>query len=263
MGIMKFFRKDKNEKEQIQEEEIQKIEFEKEQIQKAEIQNEKIQEQEKPLSKKQRIINVTKKISKELNKEIQMNYKISKGTFEELIKKTKPYIKKEKISKTDILNVITAFFLESESKNKKEFLKIINTKNKKEFSVTFKLTQDEILFLYQICKRKNINITESFFQVCNTKIGEMELPAKKPLLNLLLSCLDGGISPTLEEKELLQNETILKTLNNLNSMGKNLNQLLKEIHINGYDNEKIKNFEKEITEISDNIKTIKDFFKRI
>lgn len=46
-------------------------------------------------------------------------------------------------------------------------------------------------------------------------------------------------------------------------MGKNLNQLLKEIHINGYDNEKIKNFEKEITEISDNIKTIKDFFKRI
>lgn len=99
MGIMKFFRKDKNEKEQIQEEEIQKIEFEKEQIQKAEIQNEKIQEQEKPLSKKQRIINVTKKISKELNKEIQMNYKISKGTFEELIKKQNHILKKKKLVK--------------------------------------------------------------------------------------------------------------------------------------------------------------------
>lgn len=261
MKIMKFFKKDKNQKEQ-QETEIQKIKFEKEQIQEAEIQNEKIQEQEKPLSEKQKIINVTKKISSELNKEIQLSYKISKATFEELLKKVKPYIEKEKISKTDILNVITAFFLET--KNKKEPLKIIDTKNKKQFNITFKLTENEILYLYEICKRKNININESFFQVCNTKIGEMELPAKKPLLNLLLSCLYGGISPTLEEKELLQNETILKTLNNLNLIGKNLNQLNKEIYINGYvENEKIKNFEKEITEISDNIKTIKDFFKRV
>lgn len=257
MKIMKFFKKDKNQKEQ-QETEIQKIEFEKEQIQ--EIQEVEIQK--KPLNEKQKIINTTTKISKELNKDIQLSYKVSKATFEELLKKTKPYIEKEKISKTDILNILTAFFLEV--KNKKEPLRIINTKNKKQFNVTFKLTQDEILYLYQLCKRKNININESFFQVCNTKIGEMELPAKKPLLNLLLSCLYGGISPTLEEKELLQNETILKTLNNLNSIGKNLNQLLKEIHINGYvENEKIKNFEKEITEISDSIKVIKDFFKRI
>lgn len=256
---MKFFKKGKNEKEQIQEE-IQKIEFEKKQIQEVEIQNEKIQQQEKPLNEKQKIINVTTKISKELNKEIQMNYKISKGTFEELAKKVRPYIEKEKISKTDILNVITAFFLET--KNKKEPLKIINTKNKKQFNVTFKLTENEILYLYEICKRKNININESFFQVCNTKIGEMELPNKKPLLNLLLGCLY-GISPTQEEKELLQNKTILRTLGNLSIIGKNLNQLLREIHINGYDNEKIKNFEEEITEISDNVKVIKDFFKRV
>ena len=260
MKIMKFFKKDKNQKEQ-QETEIQKIEFEKEQIQEVEIQNEKIQEREKPLNEKQKIINVTKKISKELNKEIQMNYKISKGTFEELLKKTKPYIEKEKISKTDILNILTAFFLEV--KNKKEPLRIINTKNKKQFNITFKLTENEILYLYEICKRKNININESFFQVCNTKIGEMELPNKKPLLNLLLGCLYGTVSPTLEEKKLMENEIVLKTLNNLSSIGKNLNQLNKEIHINGYDNEKIKNFEKEITEISDNIKTIKDFFKRV
>lgn len=262
MKIMKFFKKDKNQKEQ-QETEIQKIEFEKEQIQEAEIQNKKIQQQEKPLNEKQKIINVTTKISKELNKEIQMNYKISKGTFEELAKKVRPYIEKEEISKTDILNVITAFFLETKNKNKKEPLKIINTKNKTKFNVTFKLTQDEILYLYQLCKRKNININESFFQVCNTKVGEMELPVKKPLLNLLLSCLYEAVSPTLEEKELMENEIILKTLNNLNSIGKNLNQLLKEIYQNGYDNEKIKNFEKEITEISDNVKVIKDFFKRI
>ena len=200
--------------------------------------------------------NLTQILSEELKKTERYNIRFSKHTLNLLSEKVKKITKKENLTNSEIINFVIAYFLEDENEDK-EPIKIISKENKK-YRITFKLSQEEIEYIFSQCVKKGINLEEGCFQILQKNgIGKN---AKNQIYRLLMGEIH-GLSDNQEEKKFLENMKELKEINRRIIELKNYEfyNLIKKDEIR----EKYEEIIKEIAEMSDKIKQISSFFKRI
>ena len=256
---------EKEEETELIEEEIQKTtEPTEKEIQptteKVEEETEEIQEenqQEIQPKEKEKEKNLTKILSDELRKTERMNIRFSKYTLNLLTEKIKKITKKENISNTEMVNFIVAFFLQNENKLNKEPIKILS-KNKKKYKITFKLSQEEIEYIFSQCVKKGINIEQGCFQILQKNgIGKN---TKNQIYRLLMSEIH-SLSSNQEEKKFIENLKQLKEIN------RKIIELKNFQFFNFLSGENLKDkFEEvveEVTKMSEPIKQISSFLRKI
>lgn len=222
-----------------------------------EIQEENQQEIQPKEKEKEKEKNLTKILSDELRKTERMNIRFSKYTLNLLTEKIKKITKKENISNTEMVNFIVAFFLQNENKLNKEPIKILS-KNKKKYKITFKLSQEEIEYIFSQCVKKGINIEQGCFQILQKNgIGKN---TKNQIYRLLMSEIH-SLSSNQEEKKFIENLKQLKEIN------RKIIELKNFQFFNFLSGENLKDkFEEvveEVTKMSEPIKQISSFLRKI
>lgn len=199
--------------------------------------------------------NLTQILSEELKKTERMNIRFSTHTLNLIKEKIQKITKQKDLTNSEMINFIVAHFLSDENEDK-EPLKILS-EDKKKYKLTFKLTREEIEYIFNICIEKNIYIDESCFQIA---INGINKNAKNKIYQLLMGEIH-GLSDNQEEKKFLENMKELKEINRRIIELKNYEfyNLIKKDEIR----EKYEEIIKEIAEMSDKIKQISSFFKRI
>lgn len=177
--------------------------------------------------------NINEILKNELRKTERMNIRFSKHTLNLLSEKVKKITKKENLTNSEIINFVIAYFLEDENEDK-EPIKIISKENKK-YRITFKLSQEEIEYIFSQCVKKGINLEEGCFQILQKNgIGKN---TKNQIYRLLMSEIH-GLSLTNEEIRYIENLIRLKRISsriNLNSNQqtaeelKEMNKYIREI----------------------------------
>lgn len=215
---------------------------------------EEIQEENQEKEEK-KDINLNKILENELKKTEQINTRFNQKTIQLVKNKIKKITKQKEISNSEMVNFIVAHFLSDENEDK-EPLKILS-EDKKKYKLTFKLTKEEIEYLFNTCIEKGINIDESCFQILQNGINKN---AKNQIYRLLMSEIH-GLSNTQEEKKFIKNIKELKEINRRIVELKNYEfyNLIKKDEIR----EKYEEIIKEISNMSDKIKQISSFLKRI
>lgn len=165
-------------------------------------------EEEKQQKEEKKDINLNEILQNELRKTEQINVRFNEKTINLLKEKIEKITKQKNISNSEMINFIVAYFLDDKNEVK-EPLKIIS-RNKKKYKITFKLSQEEIEYIFSQCVKKGINLEEGCFQIAINGIGKK---AKNQIYRLLMSEIH-GISNTNEEIKYIENFIRLKRISN-------------------------------------------------
>lgn len=180
---------------------------------KQEEKEEEIQE-ENQQKEEEKNINLNEILQNELKKIEQINTRFNQKTINLMREKVEKITKQKNLKNSEIINFIVAYFLNDESN--KEPIKILS-KDTKRYKITFKLSQEEIEYIFSECVKKGINIEEGCFQILQ-KNG-INKKAKNQIYRLLMSEIH-GLSQTNEEIRFIENMIRLKRISsriNLNS----------------------------------------------
>lgn len=225
---------------------------------KTEEKEEKIQEEKKEnqqQKEEKKDINLNEILENELRKTEQINVRFNEKTINLMREKVEKITKQKNLKNSEIINFIVAYFLNDESN--KEPIKILS-KNTKRYKITFKLSQEEIEYIFNSCVKKGINLEEGCFQILQ-KNG-ISKNAKNQIYRLLMSEIH-SLSNTQEEKKFLEN---LKELREINHKIIELKNFQFYNYLSGESlRDKFEEIVAEITEMSENIKQISSFLRKI
>lgn len=219
---------------------------------KEEIQSIKEEVKEKIVEEKNK--NLTQILSKNLRKTERYNIRFSKHTLNLMKEKVEKITKQNDLKNSEIINFIISYFLNGELN--KEPIKILS-RNTKKYKLTFQLSEEEIEYIFNSCIEKNIYIEESCFQLTRNGINK---DAKNKIYQLLMSEIH-GLSNTQEEKKFLEN---MKELREINQKIIELKNFQFYNYLSGESlGDKFEEIIKEITEMSEPIKEITKFLKKV
>lgn len=217
------------------------------------IKEEKIKSKEKTIEEKNK--NLTEILSSELKKTKQINVRFNEKTIELIKNKIKRISSKKNIQNSEMVNFIVAYFLQDE--RNKEPIRIIS-ENPKRYKISFKLSQEEIKYIFIQSMQKGINIDESCFQILQQ--NGISKNAKNQIYKLLMSEIH-GLSNTQEEKKFLEN---LKELREINQKIIELKNFAFYNYLSGESlKDKFEEIVEEIAKMSEPIKQISSFLRRI
>lgn len=175
---------------------------------KTEEKQEEIQEENQEKEEK-KDINLNQILQNELRKTEQINTRFNQKTINLMREKVEKITKQKEISNSEMINFIVAHFLSNENEDK-EPIKILS-KDKKRYKITFKLSQEEIEYIFSQCIKKGINLEEGCFQILQQ--NGISKNAKNQIYRLLMSEIH-GLSQTNEEIKYIENFIRLKQFSN-------------------------------------------------